>query len=155
MEFTRKELELAFNNNGKIKDFNSFVKSIEQGRQQEIEKMESTVEVYHIYKDTNGKELGDFIEIVVSDDKYDTVMNACDDDLDDSGVDYIEYLKIGDKLYKVNLHCSAEWCGDWSVRKNLPGDITIKSFGEVKNYDVLKEYKGKDGVVHTLNIQLK
>jgi hypothetical protein len=154
MEFTRKELEIAFNNNGKIKDFNTFIKSIEQERQQEKEKRESTVDVYHIFKDTGGKSLGDFIEYAVRQDKYDAVMAACNDDLDDSGVEYTEYLKIGDKVYKANLHCSAEWCGDWSVRANTPGKVTLKSFGEVKNYEVAMESKGRDGVVHTLTIKL-
>jgi hypothetical protein len=57
----------------------------------------------------------------------------------DEGADTEELFKIGDKLYNVKLHCEAEWCGDWSVRANLAGDISITEIEEITDYEVLQE----------------
>lgn len=60
--------------------------------------------------------------------------------LPDEGVDKIDYYKVGDKLYEIELHCSAEWVSDWSVRKNLPGDVSIGEIKEVKDFTISADY---------------
>jgi hypothetical protein len=154
MEFTRKELELAFNNNGRISDFTSFVKSIEYAREQDKVKRSSVVDVYLIFPDTGGEHLMDFIDEVISENNSEYARDQSDV-IPDEGVNYSAYIKIGDKIYKCNVFCEAEWCGEWSMRCNIPGSATIKSFGEVKNYEVVKEIKNNKGEVQCICIKLK
>jgi hypothetical protein len=59
--------------------------------------------------------------------------------LDDSGADATVYFKGMDKFYKVELHCKAEWVGDWSVRKNIPGDVSVTKITELTNYTIKAE----------------
>ena len=66
-----------------------------------------------------------------------------DSTLEDSGADNIFYFKVGDKFYEVNVHCTAEWCSEWSMRKNIPGDISATSIKELTTYEIVKyENKG-------------
>lgn len=60
------------------------------------------------------------------------------DGLDDSGADDVVYFKVEDKFYEVEIHCEAEWVGDWSVRKNLPGDVSATKITELTKYKVKK-----------------
>ena len=60
----------------------------------------------------------------------------------DEGVDRIEYFKIGNEIYEVDLHCEAEWVGDWSVRKNLPGEVSATSIKKITDFEILQEYDG-------------
>jgi hypothetical protein len=57
--------------------------------------------------------------------------------LDDNGEDKVFIFKIGDNFYEVDIHCSANWVGDFSVRKNLPGDLSIVSIKEIKEYTII------------------
>ena len=59
--------------------------------------------------------------------------------MDDDGSDDIMYFKVLDKFYEVELHCEAEWVGDWSVRKNLPGDISVTKIKEVIPIRIVQE----------------
>jgi len=59
------------------------------------------------------------------------------DGIDDEGENMTEYFLIGDKLYLVDIHCEAEWCGDFSSRKNLPGAISVESVNEVEGFDII------------------
>lgn len=60
--------------------------------------------------------------------------------LGDAGVDAIKYIIIGNNLYEVELHCTAEWVGDWSVRKNLPGKVSVTEITKIKSFEISKEY---------------
>ena len=64
------------------------------------------------------------------------------DGLPDEGVDETFYYKVGDKLYLVEAHCEAEWVGDWSVRKNLPGEISATNVIEVEKFEIINEDDG-------------
>jgi hypothetical protein len=61
------------------------------------------------------------------------------DGMDDDGSDDVIYFKVLDKFYEVNLHCEAEWVSEWSVRKNLPGDINVTNVKEVTPLRIVKE----------------
>lgn len=63
------------------------------------------------------------------------------DGLDDEGADETMVFKIGDAFYEVDVHCEAEWVGDWSVRKNLPGEVSIEAIREIKSFKIEKEEK--------------
>ena len=52
--------------------------------------------------------------------------------IDDEGVDYEYFIMVGDKVFQVDVHCKAEWVGDWSVRKNLPGEVSVVNITELK-----------------------
>lgn len=54
------------------------------------------------------------------------------DDYPDEGVTGTFYIKYGDKFYELEIHCGAEWIGDWSVRANVPSGTNIKSVKEIK-----------------------
>jgi hypothetical protein len=60
------------------------------------------------------------------------------DDLPDEGVSVDDFVMVGDKLFKLKVHCSAEWCGDWSLRCNLPDEITVTSITQIKKFDVIE-----------------
>jgi hypothetical protein len=74
------------------------------------------------------------------------------DGMDDDGDDTSEYFLIGDKLYLVDIHCEAEWVGDWSVRKNLPGDVSVQAVHEVDGFTII-EGLVKDG--ESVQVKLK
>lgn len=59
--------------------------------------------------------------------------------MDDEGDNAIVYFKVLDKFYEVEIHCEADWVGDWSVRKNLPGDVSIVSIEELKTFKVQED----------------
>jgi hypothetical protein len=58
--------------------------------------------------------------------------------IDDDGETVDELFLVGDKLYRVSIHCEAEWVSDWSVRKNLPGDYSIESIEEIENFEIIE-----------------
>lgn len=62
-----------------------------------------------------------------------------EDGLDDSGADETVVFKVGEQFYEVDLHCTAKWIGDWSVRKNLPGKISIEDIREIKEFEMEKD----------------
>ena len=59
--------------------------------------------------------------------------------MDDDGSDDVMYFKVLDKFYEVELHCEAEWVSEWSVRKNLPGEISVTNVKEVTPLRIVKE----------------
>lgn len=71
-----------------------------------------------------------------------------EDGLDDSGADETMVFKIGDAFYEVDLHCKAEWIGDWSVRQNVPGEVTVESVREIKSFEIKKESEGSIELVY-------
>ena len=101
-------------------------------------------ESFEIYKEaileapTPGTRVEDLIiSAVKNNDYYDLFYDS--DGMDDDGEDATVYFKVGDKFYKVEIHCEADWVGDWSVRKNLPGNVNVESIKEVSVYTVRKD----------------
>ena len=91
------------------------------------------IEVYDhfIIKDESTEDVGELLDNCVPDmDWFDTFYE--EDGIDDDGEDIEEYMLVNDRLYLVQLHCTAEWVSDWSVRKNLPGDVTQHGFKEIE-----------------------
>ena len=85
----------------------------------------------------------DYIDEIVSEmDLWEAFYD--EDGMDDEGETITEFLLVGDKLYLVDIHCEAQWVGDWSVRKNLPGDISVESVKEVEGFDIIE--RTADGV---------
>lgn len=39
--------------------------------------------------------------------------------IEDEGLDHEGYALIGTRVYKYNVHYDSEWCGEWSMRKNI------------------------------------
>ena len=105
-----------------------------------LKEEKSKIRVENIYPEPNdGKTIKNFIKsIVKKGDWYDVF---ADEDLDDDGADINDYYMIGDKLYDVELHCEAEWCGDWSVRANLPGEVTVVTIREITHFEILEKNK--------------
>ena len=61
--------------------------------------------------------------------------------LDDDGATETMVFKIGESFYEIDLHCEAEWVGDWSVRKNLPGDLSVLDVREIKEFTIEEQTK--------------
>ena len=113
----------------------------------EKKERESRLEGYHNHPDldeTLGGTLSlpitayeDFItkEVKAYREWYDTFMQ--DGGLPDGGVNKIEYFKVGNKIFAVKLHCESQWVGDWSVRQNLPGRVSVVSIKEIVDYELL------------------
>ena len=148
-EFTIEDLELAFNSTEP--SFKEFLKDLKDNKILENEKVNNSFDIIFDYhrvevedvsvdnKDYPGF-LSDAITELANEDNYDTVMGNCDNDvMDDDGVAYIEVYTANGRYYKVELFCNAEWCGDWSVRANLPGDSNVTKIFEIVEYDVLVE----------------
>jgi hypothetical protein len=53
-----------------------------------------------------------------------------DDDLPDGGWTDTINVKRGSRTFELEIEFETEWCGDWSVRANLPSDYTILSVKE-------------------------
>ena len=91
-------------------------------------------------KDINDEYGSDWIlEEVISEEVDNYINDKCClhdifgyDGYPDEGVTEIFYAKYGDKYYELEIHCGAEWIGDWSVRANVPSDTTIKSVKEIQ-----------------------
>lgn len=98
------------------------------------------VSVENIYPklDSNTTIEEHFDSIVDEGDWYDFFV---DDDLPDEGADGNEYYMVGEKLYEVELHCEAEWIGDWSVRANVPSDVSVTKIKEIKKFEILEKNK--------------
>lgn len=112
-------------------------KFIEVEKKRKIEKAKE-IDVLFVYDKLSEEAEGDFEwfidSIVENEDWFDNFA----DDLDDDGADDTIYFMIGDKLYEVGIHCEAEWCGDWSVRANLPGTVSTTTIKEIKGFEVIK-----------------
>lgn len=143
MNYTEEIIRKVFENN-KIPfpadDFISALKDekkLVDKRQEEKEEIRKlTLTVHNIYPATDMK-IKQFLkqEVANLSDGYRDLFYD-EDGMDDSGEDTEDYFKVGGKIYEVKLHCEANWVGDWSVRKNLPGEITMISFKELTDYTV-------------------
>ena len=141
-------VEQAFKNLKIEQHYNAFIEDV-TNQANVAEKIKADIKAeeakkitaYHVQKelpeDYSSHE--EFIEFLVDDfdDWYDTFY---EDDMDDYGVDDIEYFLIGDKLFEVGLHCEAEWVSDWSVRANLPGKVSITSIKEIEDFTLIKNH---------------
>lgn len=65
-----------------------------------------------------------------------------DEEIDDDGADLTEFVLVNDKLYSVDFHCEAEWISDWSVRANVPGDVSVEKVTEITSFEILEKEKG-------------
>jgi hypothetical protein len=74
------------------------------------------------------------------DDYFKDKLYGCD--IPDDGSDFDEYLKIGGKVFLVDIHCKADWCGDWSVRANLPGELSVTGIKEIE-YELIEEFENE------------
>lgn len=97
-----------------------------------------TIEIHNIYADQWSIDINEFINKVVRNADYHDFFYI-EGGLPDKGVDDIDYYKVGDKIYEVSLHCEAEWVGDWSVRENLPGEVSLVSVLEITDFEILKD----------------
>lgn len=59
-----------------------------------------------------------------------------EDDFPDGGEDYEAHFLIGSKLFKSVIHFEAEWIGDWSMRCNVPTNPSMKSWEEIKDFEL-------------------
>ena len=73
-----------------------------------------------------------FVELTETFESYDFVKAYADDedDLPDSSWTSIFHVKRGSRTFALEVEFHTEWCGDWSVRKNLPDGFTIKNVTE-------------------------
>lgn len=151
MSYSKNDLELAFNS--KDETFDAFFDKFNGIKNQEqLEEEAKAIEEAKCYdfdehncsinkEFSNVDGLKKIIRTLIKDSNYDAARNMVDDydaGLPDEGVDYVEIVKVNDIFYKVEVHCEAEWVGDWSVRKNLPGDFTITKLHEVTEYSLTK-----------------
>ena len=65
------------------------------------------------------------------------------EDFPDEGDDFYTYWKINDLYYEIIIHCYAEWISEWSARKNVIGDISLLSFKEIINYEIISDSRIK------------
>ena len=150
-KFSASAIERVFKEQ-KIKcDFNTFITALidvekkDKAEKAAIEKEESLkIHVEMVYpalkKDVTIEE---FIEELIDerDDWYDHFQVDAEGGMDDDGEDDTLYYKVGDKFYEVEIHCEADWVGDWSVRANLPGDVSVVSIKEIENFEIVETKK--------------
>lgn len=142
------ELEVvkqAFNDLNIDHPVEDFIKSVEE-RQKAFEKQKKAEKAEkERIKDVNfvfesipeGKTIDEFLDEWFEEyDSWDMFYDY--DGIPDEGVSITELFLVGDKLYSVDLDCEAEWVGDWSVRKNLPGERSITRVEEVPSFELLE-----------------
>ena len=76
-------------------------------------------------------------EEIHSDYKSDFIRACAEDDdhLPDGGWTNTILVKRGSRTFELEIEFETEWCGDWSVRANLPSDYTILSVKETTVID--------------------
>lgn len=124
---------------------------IKDKKKKEKEELDSIKEVPFICdKLEDGIDYKEKIEeLVDSFDWHDTFYDS--DGMDDDGDDGVNYFLIENKLYMVELHCEAEWIGDWSVRKNLPGRVSVTEITEIPSFEIIEDYGDDGAIVKILN----
>ena len=70
-------------------------------------------------------------------DWYDKFSDIGGGNFPDEGVQDTEYYLIGDNLYEVELHCDAEWIGDWSVRANVPSTVSVIKVTQITDFSFI------------------
>lgn len=128
-------LKLAFEKINANVSFDTFIKYCDDIQ----EEQNKEVEVFNIYETipSEFETVEDYIEEIVDKDDIHEIFYD-EDGMDDNGADESVYYMIENKLYCVELHCEAEWVGDWSVRKNLPGDVSITSVKEITDFNIIE-----------------
>jgi len=142
--FTLSEIEQAFIEAGLLGNFQDLatilLKIIEVRNTIEMEEA-SKIEVYEIHPALNLQStLEDTIRKIFKSADIDDAFRGDDDEIPDGGASCIQYIRIGVNLYEVSLHCEADWCGDWSVRANLVGDISVTNIKEIKSFEVIEDH---------------
>lgn len=61
------------------------------------------------------------------------------EEIDDEGVEYTKPFIVDGKFYEAELFCKAEWCGDFSSRRNLPGEIDVIKILEIVDYEIKEQ----------------
>lgn len=74
-----------------------------------------------------------------------------DKNFPDEGETIDDFVMVGNKLYKIKIHCSAQWYGDWSLRCNLPDEISVTETTKIKDFEVIDGDKEKGYI----NVKLK
>ena len=142
MTYSKEDLRLAFES--KSETFEKFFNDLTENKsvvKKEKDKLHNFDEEWNTF---DGIKFENIIELVEGDitewvnrDNYDIVMSFVSDfnrGLGDEGQDYYEILKINGTFYKAELFCESEWVGDWSVRKNLPSNSSVKELFEITDY---------------------
>ena len=150
-KISKKTLEIVYKEFVPGTSFEDLYKQLErvEAEQKEIIKQEKikkefeasktiVLDSYYIIENDENQEIDLFLEYQVDIMDWDSKFYE-GDGIPDDGVDGEEYFLIDGKLYLVSLHCEANWVGDWSVRKNLPGDVNITNFYEIKDFDVIEK----------------
>jgi len=117
------------------------VKSKERKKAEAVKKAAAkpknrTVEIYNIHPALPSQEEKDveaFLNTVVPKTNTDLFDH---DDFPDEGADETDYYKIGDRIYEVEVHAEAEWYGEWSMRCNMPSDVSLVSFKEITDFKI-------------------
>jgi len=146
MSYSKEDLRLAFES--KSETFETFFNELKASKiviNKEKAKSHDFDEEWNTFDDVEFENIIELVEGDITEwvnrENYDTVMSFVSDfsrGLDDEGQNYYEVLKINGTFYKAELICEAEWVGDWSVRKNLPGQSTVIELFEITDY-VLKD----------------
>lgn len=141
-------IEKVYKENNIPFPFEKFLKSLMVEKKKEDDNLLATIKeeerkhkAHFVYSevDVDNIDYESFIKKEVK--EYDYWYDFFDFELPDEGANTTQYFKIGNKLYEVETHCEAEWCGDWSVRANLPGKVAVISIKEITNYEILEEAK--------------
>lgn len=141
-KYDLKTIEKAFNEmnlNASFTDFKALLeqdeKAIKEKEKAKKARRDATKDINDIYSIEllEGRDVDDFIRDTVPeiDDLFDC------EDVEDGDVEMTYYVKVGDKIYELELTCEAEWVGDWSMRCNVPGTIEVGEIKEITNYEVL------------------
>ncbi len=145
-KYDLKTIEKAFNEmnlNASFTDFKALLeqdeKAIKEKEKAEKARRDATKEVMDFYPALpEGEDVDDFIRDTVPeiDDLFDC------EDVEDGDADREYYVKVGDKIYQLELTCEAEWVGDWSMRCNVPGTVEVGTIKEITDYEILNESDG-------------
>ena len=136
MEYSKEQIELAFQDI-KISPeiINDFFNAIDEVILKEQELYIDSDNIFYVSEDINHKEY--LSKHIANGDGYWDLF--IEDNLPDYGVDEIEYFKVNSIIYKVKIHCDVDWCGDWSVRKNLPTSWYLTDIEEIIDYNIIED----------------
>ena len=108
------------------------VKEVKKNEDALAKEEASKITIEDIYPELpKGTTYEEYIEEIVEENEwFDYFYDS--NGMDDEGADYEYFIMVGDKAFQVDIHCKAEWVGDWSVRKNLPGEVSVVNITELK-----------------------
>lgn len=140
MTYTDKQLKDAFvDYTGEFEtpdDFRNFLAFVDAQIEKAVSESKSLVDVLDTLE-SEGQNVEQLLRKVV---KYSSGEIFEGMDIDDSGEETDAYYIVDNVLYKLRVSCDADWCGDWSVRANLPTDSKILSMNIIDSYEVTKKY---------------